>query len=187
MLQLIGSIVIGGIFLLGIWTFYGDVVDYSNQKLFEELTQESTAEFMEIIEHDFQRIGTGLLYPSDAIIDTVKFTFWADVTEDGTPDSVVYYTSPTDSAASTTNPNDVILYREVNGTKTISSAAGVTDFTVALFDERGFPTTNLRAVRIIDVSLTLQSKSDYDSTYATAIWQKRIVPPNLQRVSLTDY
>ena len=187
MLQLIGSIVIGGLFLLGMITFYGDVTEYSNQKLFEQLTQERTASLMEIIEHDFQRIGTGLLHPSDAIIDTVKLTFWADVTEDGTPDSVVYYTSIPDSASATPNPNDVILYREVNGVRTIDKAEGVTAFNVDYLDVTGTPTTDLRAIRMLDVSLTMQSTSAYDTTYATALWTKRIVPANLNRISNINY
>ncbi len=187
MLQLIGSIVIGSLLLLGMITFYGDVTEYSNKKLFEELTQERTASLMEIIEYDFQRIGSGMNYPSEAIIDTAKFTFWADVNKDGTPDSVVYYTSISDSASATPNPNDVILYREVNGVRTIDAAEGVTGFTVDFLDVTGVHTTDLKTIRMLDVSLTMQSTSAYDTTYATAIWTKRIVPANLNRMTNINY
>jgi len=179
MLQLIGSTVIGSIFLLGILAYYGDTVDYTNEKLLLQLTQERTASLMEIIEYDFRRIGSGMTYPSAAIIDTVEITFLSDVDGDGVPDSVRYYTSIPDSAAATPNPNDVILYRDVNGVHTIDVAEGVVSFNVNILDAAGNPTTDLQAVRMLDVTLTLESTFAYNGEYQRALWAKRIVPPNL--------
>ncbi|MFQ5771796.1 MAG: hypothetical protein ACE5HX_14775 [bacterium] len=189
-LTLIGSIIIGGIFLLGVMSFYGGVIDYSHEKTFELLTQETTASFMEIIDHDFRRIGSGLTRPAtaiSAIVDTTDITFRGDIDDDGTVETVRYYTSAPSAATSTPNPNDVILYREVDGINTINTPAGVTEFVVKILDEAGNPTTDLMAVRMLDVSLTVESLYPYDNKYATALWEKRITPQNLYRITDTDF
>ncbi|MFQ5864304.1 MAG: hypothetical protein ACE5IW_03650 [bacterium] len=186
-IQLIGSIVIGSVFLLGVMTFYSGVMDFNNEKTFELLTQETTASLMEIIEYDFRRVGSGLTYQELAILDTSTITFLGDINADGAVDTVRYYTSDVSAAASTPNPNDVILYREVNGLKTIDTPAGVTEFTVDLLDELGNSTTELMAVRMLHVSLTVESRFPYDNRYARAFWEKRIAPQNLYRQTLTDF
>ncbi len=186
-LQLIGSIVIGSIFLIGVLNFHGDVVDFSNENLFQLLTQETAASFMEIIEHDFRRIGSGLPKEAQAIIDTVEITFLGDVTEDGIVDTVRYSLSPTSDATATPNPNDVILFRTVNGTATIAERAGVTAFEVELLNQLGAPTTDFRDVRMLHLSLTVESKEPYNERYARAFWEKRITPLNLNRETMTDF
>lgn len=188
-LQLIGSIVIGGIFLLGLMAFYGGVIDFSYEKRFELLTQETTASLMEIIDHDFRRIGSGLGLPALAItnFDTTDITFLGDIDEDGAVDTVRYYTSEPSLAAHTLNPNDVILFRVVNGGNTIDSPAGVTEFTISILDELGNPTSDLMEVRILEVSIVVESLFPYDNRYPRAFWEKRITPVNLYRPTLTDF
>jgi hypothetical protein len=189
-LTLIGSIVIGGLFLLGLMSFYGGVIDFSNEKTFELLAQETTASFMEIIEHDFRRIGRGLPLPATAItaiVDSTDITFLGDVDEDGVVDTVRYYMSEPSAASSTPNPNDVILYRRVNGVNTIDTPAGVTSFVVKIWDGLGNQTGDLMAVRMLDVSITVESLYPYDNRYVAALWQKRIAPQNLYRITNTNF
>ncbi|MFQ5638772.1 MAG: hypothetical protein ACE5IR_12340 [bacterium] len=186
-LQLVASIVIAGIFLIGILFFYGGVVDYSNEKMFQLHTQETTASLMEIIDHDFRRIGSGLATPSVAILDTSEITFLGDVDENGAVDTVRYYVSSLSDANSTPNPNDVILYRVVNGFNTIDTPAGVTNFEVTFLDESGLTTNDMMAVRALHVNLRVESLYPYDNNYEIANWEKRITPQNLYRMTLTDY
>jgi len=186
-LQLIGSIVIGSLFFIGVLSFQGDVVDFSNDNLFQLLTQETAASFMEIIDHDFRRIGSAIPKGMQAISDTSAITFLGDVTEDGIADTVRYFIGPTSDASGTENPNDVILFRVVNGVTTISQRAGVTSFNIDFLDEIGAPTTDLRDVRMLDVQLTVESKESYNENYARALWEKRITPQNLNRVTTTKF
>lgn len=194
MVTLVGSIVIGGIFLIGLLAFHGDVVDYSHEKMFELLTQETTASLMEIIDHDFRRLGSGWPLSSkaiEALVDITDITFRADIDRDGVYEIVRYYVSEPAAATSTPNPNDVILYRLVqepggSWVNTIDTPAGVTKFTVELLDEFGAPTNNEREARMLNISLTVQSLYPYDNKYTTALWEKRIAPQNLQRFSDTD-
>lgn len=186
-LQLIGSIVIGSIFLLGVMSFYGNVIDFSHEKTFELLTQETTASIMEIIEHDFRRIGSGLQFSTLAILDSSIITFLGDVDQDGVTDTVRYFTSDTSAANATPNPNDIILYRVVNGDTTLDTPVGITAITVSFLDELGTPISDLMGVRTLEISLTTESPYPYDKHYTRAFWQERITPINLFRRSLTAF
>lgn len=189
-LTLIGSIVIGGIFLLGLMGFYGGVIDHSYEKTLELLTQETTASFMEIIEHDFRRIGSSVATPATAITGFVAgppadITFLADVDDNGTAETVRYYTS---DAAGTDHASDLILFREVNGGNTIDSPAGVTEFEVDLLDENGNDSAaDWSAARTLTVKLTVESLYPYNGKFGKAIWEKCITPQNLYRFSRTNH
>ncbi|NIV97466.1 hypothetical protein GWN42_32905 [candidate division KSB1 bacterium] len=182
-LSLTGSVVIGGIFLLGLMRFYGGVIDYKHEKNFQLLAQETTASYMEIIEQDFRKIGSGTTSPAIAITGNNLITFWGDVNGDGVADEVQYSLSDSSAASSTPNPNDRILYRDVNGARTLDTPGGVTDFSVTLLDELGDPTTELMNVSQIQLSITVESIYPYDGQYVTAIWQERIIPLNLVRIN----
>ncbi|MFQ5601903.1 MAG: hypothetical protein ACE5HS_01390 [bacterium] len=186
-LTLLGSIVIGGLFMLGLMTFYGGVIDNSYVKTLELLTQETSASFLEIIEHDFRRIGSAVQIPANAILDTSEITFLGDIDENGSADTVRYYTSTTSLVGSTPNSNDVILYRVVNGVNTLDAVAGVTEFDVAFLDETGHRTTDLAMVRTLEVSLMVESIMDYNGKYSRAFWKKRFTPRSLNRITRTDY
>ncbi len=188
-LQLIGSIVIAGIFMIGLMNFYGGVLDFTNQGLFDVLTQETTASLMEIVEHDFNRMGAGLASPALAIVsyDTSDITFLGDIDADGSVDSVRYFVSGPDQATATPNPNDVILFRRVNGVNTIDWPTGVVAFRVELHDETGNPTANPLEARMVDIALVVESTFPYNERYARAFWEKRITPVNLFRYTYTDF
>ncbi len=187
-LTLIGSIVIGGIFLLGLLSFHGGVVDYSHNRMFELLAQETAASFMEIITHDFQRIGSGVSSPALAILaaDTSSITFLGDIDDDGVAETVRYALSNTAAAAATENPNDRILYRIVNSDTTIGEPAGVRRFRLTLLNRTGGTTTNVMNVHMTHVLLTVESTIQYDGSYARAIWEKRMTPKSLYRIPNTN-
>ncbi|MFQ5648515.1 MAG: hypothetical protein ACE5IY_01115 [bacterium] len=192
MFALTGSIAIGGLFLLSVMRFYGGLVEHAQEKTYELMAQESTASLMEIIESDFRKMGSGLpvsLPPIVANPDSSDITFWADLNEDGAPELVRYYTSlPSDTdAAATQNPNDFILYRVVDGVNTVDTPAGVVGFSVRLLDELAAVPADLSEVRMLDVSLTVESLYAYDEKYPRVVWNKRIVPQNLVKISDTDF
>ncbi len=190
-LQLLGSIVIGGIFLLGLLTFHGGVMAYFHRSGFELVTQETMSSLTEVVEHDFRHMGGGLVTPALAIVayDTTDITFLGDIDVDGDVDTVRYYVSAPSAAAAaaTPNPNDIILFRIVNGGETIGDPAGVTDFRVDLLDERGDPTDDRWAVRSLRLRLRFESLYPYDGQYVPVFWERRITPMNLYRPTLTDF
>jgi len=191
-LTLVGSIVIGGIFLMGIMSFYGDFIDRSYQRNMELLAQETTAGLMEIIDHDFTRMGSGVDTPALAIVsvdtneNTSLITFLGDIDEDGAVDSVTYSLSSTAAASSTENPNDCILYRIVNGDSTINTPIGVTRFRLRTLDRLGTDANSdnneEEAISMINILLRVESTYPYDQEYGVALWEKRFMPQNLYRV-----
>jgi hypothetical protein len=183
-LTLVGSIVIGGIFLLGLLSFHGDIIDQSYDKTFELLTQETTAGLMEIIDHDFTRMGSGAYSPAFAItlFDTSRIIFNADLDEDGDAEVVEYRLSNASAAASTENPNDRILYRIVDGDSTINTPFGVRRFRMNMYRRQNITTTDMREINMIEIILRLESTFAYDGEYAIALWEKRITPQGLVRV-----
>jgi hypothetical protein len=177
---------IGSLLLLRIVTYHGDVVDHSNEEMFELLTQESMVSYIEIIEYDFNRIGSGVSPGQPAILsmDSVSISFRADVEGGMAAETVSYSLSDSTAAAGTENPGDVILYRTVNGAPTIDSPGGITDMVLRYYDVAGNQTGNPRDVRSIGVELTLESVHEYNGRYARAVWEKRITPENLLKSSM---
>ncbi len=186
-ITLMGSIVIGALFMLSVMTFYDDVIEHQNVRMQEMWTQESMASVAEIIDYDFRKIGSGVANASQAIVsisDSTDITFLADIDNDAVAETVRYYLSDADQAPNTENPNDKILYRIVNGTTTINTSAGVTQFSVKLYDWTGSATTELNDVAIIDIFLEVQSEFQYgDVGYPVARWQKRVTPVNIIRIT----
>ena len=190
-LTLIASVTIAGIFLVGVVTYHGKVVEYSQEETFELLTQESMVAYIDVIEYDFNRIGSGVLPGTVAItaIDTSGITFRGDVQgayPDKTPETVTYSISNKSAASSTANPNDVILYRTVNGVHTIDSPGGITQLYLRYYDVTGNQTAVLRDIRSIGIRMIIESVHEYNGRYARAVWEKRITPANLAKASIYD-
>ncbi len=188
-IALIGSIVVGGIFLLSVMNFYSDLVDHSIEKGVELRTQQTTANLVDILEYDFKRMGSGLATAASAITsnpDTSDITFFADLDTDGTAETVRYYLGG--PATFTENPNDSLLFREVNGTQTIK-LAGVRRFSIKLRDMTSAITNTLSDVSMIEMFIEVESTYSYkklnyaNDLYAKAAWRKLITPQNMVRQS----
>ena len=188
MFALAASITIGTLFLLSIMRFQFGVSEHSLEKTAEMLTQQSTATLMQIIEDDFQKIGSGVpisLPPIESRPDSTDITFYADLDGDGEPETVRYYLDTAADVAATDNPDDHILYRVVNGTTTLSAPAGVTAFAVYLRDFESGITTDFAEAAIVEVAVEVQSNIPYTSgnpdttIYPTTVWRKWISPPNM--------
>ncbi len=186
-ITLMGSILISSLFLLNILGFYGDVVEHQNVRMQEMWTQESMASVAQIVEYDFNKLGSGLANASQAILsitDSTDITFLGDVDNDGSADLVRYYVSDSTAATSTENPKDIILYRVVNGVQKINTPAGVTGFKVKLLDWRGNYTMNIHAAASVELTLEVQSMFRYgDNAYPIAVWHKRITPVSIIRIT----
>jgi hypothetical protein len=186
---MLGSVVIGGLLLLSLLGFYGNATDHGYQQTFGLLTLETATSLLEIMEYDLQRVGANVPNPTLAIVSWTDTTlaFVGDVTGDGIADTVRYYLSDPSAATGTPNPNDRILYREVNGAATIQEAFGVRAMNFVLRDELGAATTNPAAARTIEVQLRVESTISHNGRYATAYVQKRITPARLVRPSHLDF
>lgn len=156
-LQLIGSTIIGGIIILLVLGLNFGILKSSQANLVRSNVQRNVTTVSEIVEADFNLIGYKVPGPNPAYftsIDSLDITFKADIDNDGNPDFVRYYTSNV-KLASTPNPDDIELYRVINGVP--STMGGVTKFRVYTFDGRGNYSTDLQKIRKLRYELFIEN------------------------------
>jgi len=187
MLALIVSIMLGGMILVSFQQFNRDFSEDIYRDTLDKVASDNLDNLQQIIEYDFSRIGIGVNDPAQAVLtnaDSTDFTYWADSDGNGTLETIRYYLGATTAAvaAATANPNDMVLYRVVNGGTPAPVSTGLTDFKIQFFDSGGNETADLSAIRTLIVSLSLES--DYaafaeDNAYPKLLWQERFTPPSL--------
>ncbi|MFQ5707794.1 MAG: hypothetical protein ACE5HO_10115 [bacterium] len=179
-ISLIGSIVIGGLFLLGLLFFQSDLKEHSFHRTNDQIVQEHALAIIDLLEWDFRKIGFN--YPLDALAikDTNSISYYVDLGNDGIIDTVHYTISDTGAASATPNPNDKILYRWSNGGPQVGVALGVTDFRLKYFDEAGNETSNVKQIKTIEITLELESTIPYNGQSSHFFWREKITPLNLQ-------
>ncbi|MDZ7264324.1 MAG: hypothetical protein ONB16_07045 [candidate division KSB1 bacterium] len=182
-LNLIGSILIGGLVFLMLNRFHTSINQTSQEKTLAANTISNAAAIVRLIEFDFNRMGLGVssTTPIIRLADSSRITFLSDIDANGNVDSIKYVLSIPDSARHTPNPRDRILYRIMNTQSQKDAALGVTRFRIRYFDILGNITTNVNQMRTMEITLNLESIVPYDNRYATFSWQTKISPPNLKR------
>lgn len=134
---------------------------------------------LEVLNDDFSRIGFGVLPPVFLTLDDDTLEYNTDLDGDSNPDIVRYFLSNTDILASTPNPQDKILFRQVNAGAKLALARGVTDFNLKYFDQTGMETVTPADIKTMQVTLQMESTAPHDGEYATFLWREKITPPNL--------
>lgn len=178
-INLVGSMIIGGLFLLSFLKFENELQDHSYNHTKELITQQNAMEIIELLEWDFRRIGFGINFPALAVYDSSTIAYYVDFGGDGIIDTVRYSLSDTSAASGTPNPRDKIFYRQSNTEPWVDAALGVTDFKLKYFDIDGNETQNLMKIKTIEIYLELESTVPYDGEYSRFAWRERLTPPNL--------
>jgi hypothetical protein len=191
-LDVIGSIIIGGI-LLSITLRLNDAATEKTYNNGAELSlQENMATVAHILETDFRKIGfcadwNNFPDPSKAIVyaDESSIKYLTDLDSDSNMDSIRYYLGPTSDLLSTPNPRDRMLYRIENNEAPLTSNLGVTQFRLVYFDALGDsiapPITTPGLINSIEINLAVESVAAYDTLYSSAFWRQiRLVARNLR-------
>ena len=147
LLDIVGSMIIGGILLLTLFKLNDNATQNTYNFSGELTVQENLVATSEVLEYDFRKIGycekpKNLPHPeTDAILyaDTSNIKFLTDLMEgpdyahgDSTLDTIQYYLGPKSELTGTANPNDRKLYRVVNGVPN-SANLGITYFKIKYF------------------------------------------------------
>ncbi|MEI7812450.1 MAG: hypothetical protein WCJ01_08490 [Ignavibacteria bacterium] len=179
-IDIIGSTFIGGVVLLLILQLNSSLSDSLSSRTIGYTAQSNISAMARVMEKDFKKIGLGV---SDSIkistADSSKITFIYDKDNNGTIDSMSYYTSSTSVLSGTSNPNDRLLYRVVNNDAALTSNLGVTKFNVYYFDSLGQVTNHRSKIRFFKVKLTVESTFANNNAYGGAYWEKIFKPKNL--------
>lgn len=197
-MDMIGSFFVAGILLLMGLQLNASANETTLVYNGNAILQENLTTLVDILETDFRRIGyckdwTKIPDPnlSIRIADSNRIRFWTDVNNDGTLDSITYYVGPTSELASTPNPGDRYLYRQVNTQPAFPMNLGVTEFSLKYFDAENdsipFPVSDPRLIYFMQISIAIQSSAPYKQEYMNdpsqydVFWKQiRLVTQNLR-------
>src|SRR5437867_266744 len=133
--DIIGSMIIGGIVLLMLMVFNGNVVESSGTQIYKTTVQGNLTTVTDILETDFRKMGYRLPRLQDSAItfaDTGKISFKGDFDDNGVIDSLTYYLD-TAKTALTPNPNDKLLYRKLNTSAPQAMCVGAIRFRIQYY------------------------------------------------------
>lgn len=197
LLDLVGSVIIGGLLLLILFRLNDATVENNYVYGGEAIAQSNLVEVVQLIEHDFRKIGyckdwAKIPDPSKSILLASKnsIQFLTDENNDGNIDTISYYVGNPNELPNTPNPNDRMLYRVVNNEQPKSANLGVTQFDLFYYDAVGnqlsFPVTVPSAIYTMQINIKVEDVYGYDrknsdEKYASAFWrQVRLASRNLK-------
>lgn len=190
--DLIGSVIIGGVLLITLIKINDSATRNTYGFTGELVVQENLVTTVEVLEYDFRKIGYcedpfAIPNTKRAILyaDSTDITYLTDVNFDGIPDTMRYYLGPTSELSHTPNPDDRMLYQEINGNRA-GVNLGITLFKIKYFGALGeelslprtFPPTGIFSMQI---DIRIENTSAYDEEYRYAFWRQiRLASRNLE-------
>ena len=191
-LDIMGSIVIGGILMLTLFRLSDRATESTYNKMGDLTIQQNIATVVSILEHDFRKIGycanwTKIPNPAKSIIyaDSNKIKYLTDVDRNGIVDTMSYYIGPASELIYTANPRDRFLYRVVNNETPVKVNLGVTQFQLVYYNFNKniipSPVAVPGEIYTIQISVAVEDVEAYDQKYSQVFWRQiRLVARNLK-------
>ncbi len=191
-IDIIGSIIIGGFILLILFRTNASATENTYDNSSDLIVQEDITTIVQLLENDFRKIGycedwTKIPDPTKSIIyaDSSGIKFLTDTQNNGTVDTLYYYLGPTSDLPNTPNPNDRILYRQVNNNTPQKISLGITEFNMLYFGALGdtltFPITAPGAISSMQITIRVENSEAYNYKYVDAFWRQiRLAARNLR-------
>jgi hypothetical protein len=190
-LDLLSSVFIGGMVLLmaiQLNLFMSDASYGSDREL---RTQQNIKTMAEILNSDLRKVGYGYDHTAMLVAESQRLKFVGDLEPPGEPgygvvDTVEYFIEDSTHTPGTSNPNDIILVRVLNGTDTINGPSlGLVKLNFSYLDSVSNPTTDLSKIKYIKTQIwaePTESENSFvtgikDSTFA--YWEFTIYPRNI--------
>ncbi|MEN8191393.1 MAG: hypothetical protein ABFS12_01170 [Bacteroidota bacterium] len=192
LIDIMGSIVIGGMLMLILFRLNDASVENSFLYNGELIIQKNLVEVVDLLEYDLRKIGycanwKNLPDPSKYIksVDSNSISYYTDVDSDGNVDSLSYYLGPASALSHTPNPRDRMLYRKVNNEKPLAANLGVTQFEFTFFDVFGnqipFPIAVPGQIQTMQIDIAVEDIAAYDENYQRIFWRQiRLAARNLR-------
>jgi hypothetical protein len=145
LLDIIGSIIIGGILLITALRLNAAAQEYSAAYYSSYILQSNLLTLIVMVEDDFKHIGycknPRLLSTGSAIVDaeSTKIQFRCDYYNNGSINTVTYWAGPTSELTSTDNPSDFYLYKQIDNNTPTQWNLGTTLFKLKYWDNAGTP------------------------------------------------
>jgi len=182
-IELAGTFLIAGIFILSLLTLNGQIMESNTVNSLNVIAQRNATNIATILQTDFRKIGQGIETATESIqsISDSSLSFVSDIDQDGFADTVAYRLGASGEATGTENAKDRYLYRTLNGSES-DVALGLTRLELTYFDEQGNSTIVPSEIRMIGISLTVETPFYYQERLGTAEWQGQITPNNLKAI-----
>jgi hypothetical protein len=204
LLDIVGSVIIGGLLLLTIQRFSSQNVENNYKYAGEMVIQKNLVEIVKLIEYDFRKIGYNNDYAhmperATSIVKATSSEIWF-ITDlptsptnygNGVIDTIKYSLGSTSELASTDNPNDRYLYRQVNNSQRKTANLGVTQFNLTYYDDDDNLMTGLSptmpplgyGIKTIKIDIAVENPNAWNKDYSyenRALWRQI-------RLSLRNY
>jgi hypothetical protein len=181
LLQIVGSTIIGGLFVLMLFRYNAVVVEKNHRYNTQNIVQKNMIELNKLIRTDLNKIGFCLDKTNSNILNNPfveatdsSLAFKTDVAVskfdpfgDGITDIVKYYTGG--KVTETPNLKDKYLFRSVNGGTPLELNYGVTKFSFKYYDKDGnllsTPIADLKKIAIVEYQVTLEDVYGYNYQY----------------------
>jgi hypothetical protein len=180
MLDIIGSVIVGGLVILGMSQFILDrqaaVID-STDKTTAQITNESITSTMM---YDLRKIGYNVkTTPVFLLCRPTALTALGDIDNNGVVDTIRYWWSG--AVTSTPNPNDSLLFRKINNETTEGLDVGLTNLRFTYLNSSGSETTTPADVRAVQVSIATQGKLPASNDIDEGFSEFRISPRSINK------
>lgn len=187
LIELLGSSVIASYIILIIFSLNMRMNDSASQYFQNTFNQRNAITAGQVIEYDFYKIGYKATGNKILQADSNAIKFVADIANNGTVDTITYYLSSKNILNTTTNPNDMLLYRRQN--QTVNTTAIVSRFYLQYYDSLlnnlSYASltnqTNRANIRIIRAYVKTELADQSDNSYSPMEWRKEFRPRGIQR------
>jgi len=181
MLDIIGAFLAGSLLLISLIGTNTHLVESTYKNSLMITAQENAGEISKLVEYDLRKIGYGndslKVYITTA--DSNRITFISDHDNNGTRDSISYFTGDTTEVTETPNPHDRRLYRVVNTKSPQIISVGLTRLHFSYYDSTGNVTSIRKNIKSVSFELEMESTIPFQNTFFGAYIKKDIVAKNL--------
>lgn len=190
LIDILGSTIMGGLLLIIVLRLNNTATEKTTNYGGELSLQQNLVTIAQIMEYDFRKMGYCKDWqkfpdPTKAIAQatTNSIKFYADIDDNGSIDTISYYTGGLLTA--TPNPRDIYFYRRVNSQPPAAINLGVTQFFMKYFDALGDtlsqPITQPSLISSYEINIQVETVYAYDEQYSTAFWKQiRLLARNLR-------
>lgn len=203
MLDIISSAVLGAILFMNILNATAIVSENSAILNGDVTVQQLLISNAQLVEGEFRNMGMGVREDAASVISATdtSIRFLSDLSRDGTPDTISYWTGSVNELAQTQNEMDRLLHRRLNSGP-VQSIGAVTKFRMRYFSQGEMDTLvppiaaiDMEMIKVVEITMEVQnpyalyrdprdihSSADRDALYSSSYWrQTRLASQNLKR------
>lgn len=185
-LDVVGSIIIGGIVILIFANLNLSISVSASENLYSGIMQRGLTSAVDLIEYDMYKIGYRNSGNNIEIADSNEIKFYCDIDNDGVSEEIHYFLGDADSFTETSNPNDFLLTREKDE-EIPAASIPVVDFKLTYFDSLGqkIDYTLLSSqserdkIKTLRIRMKCESADMIGDHYEAVEWEKTIRPKNI--------